>query len=72
MTPLNFYKARYVKSMKSPVKAVKSVYINVHKLLYNIDIPTPQTLRCTVNQTSESVTHCSPNVLPKPANNKSF
>lgn len=58
-------------TMKSTsAKAVISPYITVHNMLYYIDISTPQTLRCTVNQTPESVSHCSPNVLPKPATNK--
>lgn len=69
--PSTFYKARYVKSIKSTsAKAVTLPYITVHNMLYYIDITTPQTLRCTVNQTSESVSHCSPNVLSKPATDK--
>lgn len=71
MTSLNFYKARYVKPMKSTsAKAVVSPYITAHNMLYYIDITSPQKLRCTVNQTSESVSHCSLNVLTKPAINK--
>lgn len=49
---------------------VKSPHISIHNLLCYIDIPTPHTKRCTVNQTSESAKFIAYKAIPKAATNK--